>query len=201
MRVGVGGTFNVIHAGHELLFETAFSIGDVVEVGLTSDEFARRTKSVPVKGFEERRAQLVRFLERFGKPFDIVEISDSMGTAAGSEKLDAIVVSPETMDMAEEINERRRKNGLAPLEIKCISEVQADDRASISSSRILRGEIDRDGHLMRPVRVAVATGNRVKLEAVRNVFTQVYGFVDVVEVPTDPGSTVQPLGEARSRAP
>jgi inosine/xanthosine triphosphatase len=195
MRVAVGGTFNVIHAGHELLFETAFSVGDAVEVGLTSDEFAGRSKTVPVRSYEERRAQLVRFLERYGKPFVVVEISDSMGTAARSETLDAIVVSPETMDMAEEINEQRRRNGLPPLEIRCISEVKADDRASISSSRILRGEIDRDGHLMRPVKVAVATGNRVKLEAVRNVFTQVYGFVDVVDVATDPDAAGQPLGD------
>ena len=48
MRVGVGGTFNVIHKGHELLFETAFTVGDTVEVGLTSDEFAKSIKTVPV---------------------------------------------------------------------------------------------------------------------------------------------------------
>jgi inosine/xanthosine triphosphatase len=194
MRVGVGGTFNVIHAGHELLFETAFSIGDSVEVGLTSDGFARQAKAVPVKPFEERRTELARFLTRYGRPFEIVEISDSMGTAVDSDKLEAIVVSPETMDVAEEINERRRAKGLAPLEIHCISEVKADDRATISSSRIVRGEIDKDGHLLRPVRVGVATGNRVKLEAVRNVFTQVFGFVDVVEVATDPDGPGQPLG-------
>ena len=195
MKVGVGGTFNVIHAGHELLFETAFSIGDFVQVGLTGDAFASRTKSVPVKPYQERHAQLTRFLSRYGKPFEIVEISDSMGTAVDSGDLDAIVVSPETLDVAEEINERRKTKGMSSLEIHVISEVRADDRATISSSRIVKGEIDKDGHLMRPVKVAVATGNRVKVEAVRNVFTQVYGYVDVVEVAMDPDSHGQPLDE------
>jgi inosine/xanthosine triphosphatase len=194
MKIGVGGTFNVIHAGHELLFETAFSLGDVVEVGLTGDNFAGRTKTVPVKSYGERRDQLTRFLRRYGKPFEIVEISDSMGTAVGSRDLDAIVVSPETLDVAEEINERRKANGLSLLEIHVIHEVRADDRATISSSRIVRGEIDKDGHLLRPVKVAVATGNRVKLEAVRNVFTQVFGFIDVIDVAMDPDAHGQPLG-------
>ena len=76
MRTGVGGTFNVVHKGHELLFETAFSVGDSVEVGLTSDEFARSIKTVPVAPYFQRKANLAKFLQRYGKPFDIVMISD-----------------------------------------------------------------------------------------------------------------------------
>jgi cytidyltransferase-like protein len=79
MRVGIGGTFNIIHVGHELLFETAFSAGDFVQVGLTSDEFAQSIKKVQVRPFEERRRDLERFLSRYGRPFEIVEISDPMG--------------------------------------------------------------------------------------------------------------------------
>jgi inosine/xanthosine triphosphatase len=195
MKVGIGGTFNVIHAGHVLLFETAFSIGDSVEVGLTSDEFAGRTKPVPVRSYEERRTSLSKFLERYGKPFEIVAISDSMGPAASSETLGALVISPETVDMAEEINEQRKANGLSPLAIHLIRDVRADDKGRISSSRIVKGEIDKDGHLLRPIRVAVATGNRIKVDAVRNVFTQVYGYVEIVEVASEPGSSAQPVGD------
>lgn len=195
MRVGIGGTFNVIHAGHELLFETAFTLGDSVEVGLTSDDFAERTRPVPVRVYEERRAHLSRFLERYGKPFEIVAISDSMGTAASSETLGALVVSPETEDMAEEINERRRSKGLNPLEIHRIKAVRGDDRVRISSSRILKGDIDKDGHLLRPAKIAIATGNRIKVEAVRNVFTQVFGYVEIVEVAADGVGSGEPIGD------
>ena len=82
MRVGVGGTFNVIHKGHELLFETAFSVGDELEVGLTSDDFARHSRKVDVVPYFERKSNLARFLERYGKPYEIVMISDMLGTAA-----------------------------------------------------------------------------------------------------------------------
>jgi inosine/xanthosine triphosphatase len=189
MRVGVGGTFNVIHKGHELLFETAFTVGDSVEVGLTSDEFARATKKVQVTPYFVRKANLARYLERFGKPFDIVMITGPEGTAATSETLDALVVSPETKGSADEINEVRRRNGLRPLKVFCIREVKADDSGLISSSRILSGEIDRDGRLLRPVRVAVGSTNKVKIDAVRNVFVQAFGLVEVLS--TDPGKELE----------
>ena len=194
MRVCIGGTLNVIHVGHELLFETAFSAGDTVLVGLTTDDFARSIKKVPVRPFEERERDLRRFLSRYGRPFDIVSISDPMGTAVDSEDIDAIVVSPETRPIAKKINERRRQNGLGPLRVLCIREVRADDARAVSASRIVRGEIDRDGRRREPIRVAVATGNQTKVRAVKNVFTQVFGYVEMVEVPTGNAGT-QPVGD------
>jgi inosine/xanthosine triphosphatase len=196
MRVAVGGTFNVVHKGHELLFETAFSAGDSVEVGLTSDEFAAKIKNVAVSPYFHRKAGLAKYLDRFGKPFEIVMISDQMGTAATSERLDAIVVSPETRAVADEINERRRKNGLTPLKVFCIKEVLAEDSGVISSSRVVKGDIDREGHLLRPLKVAVGSSNDVKVTAVRNIFTQVYGLVEVVVVDPEESRPKQPRDEA-----
>jgi inosine/xanthosine triphosphatase len=195
MRVGIGGTFNVIHKGHELLFETAFSVGDEVEVGLTSDEFARGSRKVEVLPYFRRKAALAAFLERYGKPFEIVMISDMLGTAATSEKMEAIVVSPETRANADAINERRRRNGLRPLKVFGIREVKADDSEPISATRIVKGEIDKDGRLMRPLRVAVGSTNRVKVDAARNVFTQAFGMVEVLSVDPEHGVERQPMHE------
>lgn len=195
MRVCVGGTFNVIHKGHELLFETAFSVGDEVEVGLTSDEFARSSRSVDVTPYEQRRRHLESFLARFGKPYDVVKIGDRFGTAAESPRIEAIVVSPETRDMAEEINAARRERGLRPLKVFCIREVVAEDSATISATRVVRGEIDREGRLLRPIKVAVGSTNKVKVDAVRNIFTQAFGLVDVVAVEPNHGIERQPQEE------
>jgi len=195
MRAGVGGTFNVIHKGHELLFETAFTVADSVEVGLTSDEFAEKIKPVPVAPYFQRKSNLAKFLERYGKPFDIVMISDMKGTAATSETLDALVVSPETRGHADEINDARRRNGLRPLRIFSIKNVKADDSRPISSSRILKGEIDKDGRLLRPLKVAVGSTNEVKIDAVRNMFTQAFGLVEVISMEPPGGLDRQPMEE------
>lgn len=195
MKIGVGGTFNVIHKGHKLLFETAFTVGETVEVGLTSDEFAKSIKKVPVAPYFQRKSNLTKFLQRYGRPFDIVMISDFKGTAATSETMEAIVVSPETRRMADEINEQRRRNGLKPLKVFCIKDVKADDSFRISSSRILKGEIDRDGRLLRAVKISVGSTNKVKIDAVRNIFTQAFGLVEVVNVEPDRAVPDQPLEE------
>lgn len=195
MRVAVGGTFNVIHKGHELLFETAFTVGDSVEVGLTSDEFARSIKSVQISPYFQRKSSLAKFLQRYGKPFDIVMISDMKGTAANSETLDAIVVSPETRQNADDINRFRRRNGLRPLRVFEIKEVKADDTRVISSTRIVKGEIDKDGRLLRPLKIAVGSTNKVKIDAVRNIFTQAFGLVEVVSVEPNHGVESQPMEE------
>ena len=137
MKVGIGGTFNLVHKGHELLFETAFTVGDTVEIGLTSDDFARRVRKVPVAPYSQRKAGLQKFLERYGKPFNIVMIDDMHGTAATSETMDALVVSPEARENADEINEIRRRNGLKALKVFCIKDVRADDSGMISASRII----------------------------------------------------------------
>ncbi|MEM2891456.1 MAG: inosine/xanthosine triphosphatase [Thermoplasmata archaeon] len=193
MRVAVGGTFNTIHKGHELLFETAFALGDFVEVGLTSDEFARSIKKVEVLPYPLRRSNLERYLKRFGKPFSVVMISDRYGTAAHSGEIDALVVSPETSPIAKEINEIRRQKGLPPLVVHTIREVKADDSRPISSSRILSGEIDKDGRLLRALKVAVGSTNQVKVDAVRNVFAQAFGLVEVVSVKPSDSSDKQPM--------
>ncbi len=140
----------------------------------------------------QRKAALAKFLQRFGKPFEIVMISDMKGTAATSETLEAIVISPETRQNAEEINSMRKRNGLKPLKVFAIKEVRADDARAISSSRIVKGEIDKDGRLLRPIKVAVGSTNKVKIDAVRNIFTQAFGLIEVVSVEPEHSIGKQP---------
>jgi len=66
--------------------------------------------------------------------------------AATEPAFDAIVVSPETRGGAERINEIREAAGHDPLRIEVVDHVPAEDGERISSTRIVRGEIDRHGN-------------------------------------------------------
>lgn len=97
MHVCVGGTFEHLHKGHEALLKKTFELGDKVAIGLSSDTLTKKLGK-KVKGFEERRRNLEKFLEEKGwkERAVIVPLSDAYGPAA-YENFDSIVVSPETI--------------------------------------------------------------------------------------------------------
>jgi len=159
VRVVLGGTFEYLHAGHSRLVEEAFKIlktsgGGIIHIGLTSDKMAAG-KSHSVSNYDTRKQILTDFISEVIQALElpedcylILELEDSFGPSV-SGNYDYIVVSPETRVGADKINEVRRKNGLAPLQIIEVEFVLAEDTIPISSTRIYNGEIDKEGRVRR----------------------------------------------------
>lgn len=151
MRVVVAGTFGPIHDGHRALFTEALERGDDgVVVGLTSDRLARASREREVPPFEARRERVrAEFdrLDEWGREVEIRRIDDEYGFATTDGSLDAIVVSPETDETVAAINRRREGDGMEPLTQIVVPHVLADDGEPISSTRVVRGEIDEHGTL------------------------------------------------------
>jgi pantetheine-phosphate adenylyltransferase len=80
----------------------------------------------------------------------VVSIDDPYGTLLlSSIPTDALVVSKETESMALKINEKRRIKGLPILAVIIVDMVPSENHKAISTTRIRRGEIDREGHLLK----------------------------------------------------
>jgi len=151
MRVCIGGTFDLLHIGHKKLINKAFEIArknGFVFIGLTTNKMTKSKKIVGT--IEERQKKLQEYL--FEKCFIdralIKPISDKYGPSIEGD-FDAIVVSPETFKTAKDINLKRVENGKKPLKIIKIPFVLAEDGKPISSTRIFRGEVDKNGHILK----------------------------------------------------
>ena len=186
----VSGTFSVLHDGHRALISEAFRAGDRVLVGITSDEFAlkSRTDVVPI---HLRRTSLESYLRTFGKPYEVVEIDSVYGPKELMDTADILVVSEETADAGLEVARERSSRGVKPLEILTVPLVRAADGSKISSTGILSGAYSRSGISDCPD-IAVGSLNHVKVEAVRAVMERIYGDVRITAVDVPSGVPEQP---------
>jgi cytidyltransferase-like protein len=151
-KVAVGGTFDELHRGHKALLGRAFEVGEKVVVGLTSDEFVLKMgKPHKTASYEERRRGLEAYLTKKGliQRAEIVPLKDSYGLTISGMGLEALVVSEETAKTGQAINQKRRQAGRLPLQIVVVEMVPAQNSHPISTTRIRRGEIDRNGRLIK----------------------------------------------------
>jgi len=151
MRVCIGGTFDTLHKGHELLinkaFQTAGKQGSVF-IGITKGELPKTKGNI--KSFKVRKKTIEQYVLKKGyiNRVTIKPIKDKYGPST-KDDFDTIVISPETKSTAEEINNIRRQNMKKPLKIVQIPFVLANDRTPISSSRIRKKEIDENGRVLK----------------------------------------------------
>ncbi len=146
----VGGTFDEFHKGHRKLIMTAFVAGERVMIGLSSDDLARELrKEHEIATYEQRLRELRAFLRRQKvlERAKIVPLDTPYGITLSTTVADALVVSKETEPVGIDINKKRKASGLQPLELVVIDMIPAEDLVPISTTRIRRGEIDREGHL------------------------------------------------------
>ena len=150
--VALGGTFDVLHAGHRHLLSEAFKSGDVVLIGVTSDRLvATLHKKHQVRSFSSRVRDLNTFLKtrRWASRARVIGLHEPYGPAAKRKKLQALIVSKGTLASGRRLNRLRRQNGLQPLDLFVVESFRAADGKPISTTRIRNGEIDLQGRVLK----------------------------------------------------
>lgn len=151
--VAVGGTFDELHKGHRALLVKAFEVGEHVVIGLCSDSFVKRlSKPHVTASYDQRLEELKMFLHANGflERAKIVPLDDPFGITLSNGGVEALIVSKETKPTALGINKKRAEAGRTPLQIIVVSMIPSENHVPISTTRIRCGEIDREGHLLKP---------------------------------------------------
>jgi pantetheine-phosphate adenylyltransferase len=150
--VALGGTFDVLHAGHRHLLSEAFKLGDMVLIGVTSDRLvATLHKKHQVRPFSSRVRELRKFLKtrRWSSRVRITMLREPYGPAATRKKLEALIVSKGTLVSGRRLNRLRRQSDLRPLDLHVVDLLRAADGKSISTTRVRNGEIDLQGRVLK----------------------------------------------------
>ena len=147
--VALGGTFDIIHAGHIALLDKGFSISKKVILGLTSDELAEKKGKKLLNSFQIRYSRLDSLLkEKFpNNVFEIAKLDNDFGPAAIEGNVDALVVSEETSSKGETLNKLRLEQNQSPVTIVVVPMILAKDGDRISTTRIRNSEIDALGNI------------------------------------------------------
>src|SRR5207249_4775677 len=150
--VALGGTFDLLHAGHRHLLSEAFKLGDTVLIGVTSDRLvATLHKKHQVRPFSNRVRELRRFLKtrRWSSRVRIAMLREPYGPAARREKLEALIVSKGTLASGRRLNRLRRQNHLPLVDLYVVDLFRAADGKPISTTRVRNGDIDLQGRLLK----------------------------------------------------
>jgi len=147
--VAMGGTFDIIHRGHLTLLSNAFEISDKVIIGLTSDEFAAKKGKTPNNKYEKRLENLISSISKEfpNSSFQISKLDNDFGPAVLEREVEALVVSGETSNQGNVLNELREEKKLPPVQIITVPMFLAKDGTRISTTRIKNSEIDSEGNL------------------------------------------------------
>ena len=148
--IAMGGTFDIIHRGHLTLLSNAFEISDKVIIGLTSDEFAEKKGKIPNNKYDQRLENLTNTISKEfpNTSFEISKLDNDFGPAVLEKDVQALVVSDETSNQGNILNNLRFENNLPPVEIIVVPMFLAKDGIRISTTRIKNSEIDSNGNLL-----------------------------------------------------
>ena len=146
--VGLGGTFDHFHRGHEEFLNFAHDLGEHLLIGITAQHMTQEKQHASqIQSYRERVFNVRRYCQSQGMKHRVIKLEDLYGPTLEPHTITELAVTDETLNGAQQINTTREVMGMRRLPVNVFHRIQADDGEFISSSRIRAGRIDREGRV------------------------------------------------------
>jgi len=143
----LAGAFDHLHKGHQKLLKTAVKSAATISCGLSQQKLTKN-KTLPslIQSTKTRQKQLARFLSDHSNHWSIFNLTHPLKPAISSSQFDSIIATTQTLSTVNKINHLRQQNHLLPLKPIIIDLLKSSDKKSLSSTRIRKGQINRQGY-------------------------------------------------------
>lgn len=145
--IGLGGTFDHFHKGHEYFIDFASKLSEKLVIGIT-DQKLSQSKQHPelIQTFRHRLLDVKHFCEKQGINAELFQLTDPYGPTIDREtRIQALCVTEETVAGGEKINQIREASHARPLAMYVAKMVPDELGRELHSDRIRSGEVNREG--------------------------------------------------------
>jgi len=151
--VGLGGTFDHFHIGHEHFIKFASQFGQHLHIGVTHPKLTQaKTLANLIEPYETRKRAVKKFCKSHQISANITQLNDIYGpTVIEKSKIKALVVTEDTLVGANKINQARTAMGLSQLPVHVCPLLKDKTDQIINSERIRAGKINRVGEIYQQV--------------------------------------------------
>lgn len=150
----LGGTFDRFHLGHQKLVNTAFEHSEKVTIGLTKPAlYQNKFLAYLIENYLIREDTLKKYLKErgFEDRAEIIPIDDIYGTTLQDRNIEAIFATDENLQNVNLINAKRREIEFPELKVIIVPYVLDAGGKKITSERIRKGEIDKNGFVYKKI--------------------------------------------------
>lgn len=173
-KIGMGGTFDHFHKGHQDFIKFAAAHGKHLIIGITNEKLTASKKfSQTIEHFSVREQSVINFCKAEKIIFETTMLNDVYGPTLADPGIDALCVTENTYKGAEQINAKRAELELSQLPV--LTAALSLDKVGkvIASERIRNGEINRVGDVYE----TIFYSDIVVTEKQRSVLAQPQGAV------------------------
>jgi len=144
--VGLGGTFDHFHAGHEHFLEFAARQGENLIIGVTSDYLIKgKPFASTIEPFRVRAKNVKNWCTKHGINHEIFMLDDVYGPTLEDKRIKALAVTQETTRGADKINEAREVSSMRPLPVYICTLLQDELGFPLHAQQIRAGLVNRKG--------------------------------------------------------